>query len=353
MDATPGLVTSSNASYAQRLRLQVDRSVDATPPAIAPASAKCSHVGRFASLVQRRSGTLARLPGLRSRSSCRMTAHPPLVGTAGRRTAAQLLRHGRAPRHGHGALAQAQGQKAQKVCSDLPTRQPASMSQRPLTITQHLQALHDMVHLSDIEQADDKAADLFASLDRVWQTTHREKLTTQSFADNLKTFLLIRGGIAPSSPAAEPVTDLVKALTRLRLRLLVERGPGYGHTMKDGGQVQPNVQTTTTPEEAAPLADSGRRGVFVSTVATQTPLTTCTGWLAAIRAHSCHHDWKRSTLCCNLALYGTRGANESWNMSRRESYRTERWRLLVSFPGGRSPLLQTCLQMHLPRCKLR
>ena len=96
------------------------------------------------------------------------------------------------------------------MCSDLPTRQPASMSQRPLTITQHLQALHDMVHLSDIEQADDKAADLFASLDRVWQTTRREKLTTQSFADNLKTFLLIRGGIAPSSPAAEPVTDLVR-----------------------------------------------------------------------------------------------------------------------------------------------
>ena len=66
VDATPGLVTSSNASYAQRLHLQVDRSVDATPPAIAPASAKCSHVGRFASLVQRRSGTLARLPGLHS-----------------------------------------------------------------------------------------------------------------------------------------------------------------------------------------------------------------------------------------------------------------------------------------------
>ena len=31
-------------------------------------------------------------------------------------------------------------------------------------------------------------------------------------------------------------------------------------------------------------------------------------------------------------------------MSRRESYRTQRWRLLVSFSGGRSPLLQTCLQ---------
>ena len=90
MDATPGLVTSSNASYAQRLHLQVDRSVVAAPPAIAPASAHCSHVGRFASLVQRRSGTLVRLPGLHSRSSCRVAAHLPLVGTAGRRTAAQL-----------------------------------------------------------------------------------------------------------------------------------------------------------------------------------------------------------------------------------------------------------------------
>ena len=107
--------------------------------------------------------------------------------------------------------------------------------------------------------------------------------------------------------------------------------------------MQPNLQTTTTPEEAASLADSGRRGVIVSTVAAQTPLKTCAGWLAAIRTHSCHHDWKRSNLCSNLVLYDTRGANESWNMSRRESYRAQRWQLPVSFFGGRSPLLPTCL----------
>ena len=337
MDTTPSFATCPIASCALRLYLQVDGSVVATPPALAPASAHCNKASQLDCLVQRRLGKLNRTPGLHFRSSCCVKAHRSMDGTTGCGTAALRTTHGKAPRYKQGALVLAKGRKAQKGCSVLPARQPAIMAQRSLTITQHFQALRDMVNTSDTELTDDKAADLFASLDREWQTTRRAKLTTQSFADNLKTFILIRGGIAPSSPDAAPVTDLVQALTRLRIRLLVERGPSYGRTKEDAGQGQPDSQTPITSGEAPSLDESGRQGVFVSTMTVHTPLQTCTGRLAAIRAHSCHHDWSRCTLCSHPVSHGAQGASENWNMSRRGSDRARRWPTLVSLLFERRP----------------
>ena len=76
--------------------------------------------------------------------------------------------------------------------------------------------------------------------------------------------LLIRGRIAPSSPEAVPVIAHVKALTRMRLRLLEERGPGYGHDERKGRQVKADLQQTSTSAEATSSASSERRGATVS-----------------------------------------------------------------------------------------
>ena len=72
-------------------------------------------------------------------------------GITGCGTAALRATHGKAPRYKQGALVLAKGRKAQKGCSVLPARQPAIMAHRSLTITQHFQALHDMVNTSDTE----------------------------------------------------------------------------------------------------------------------------------------------------------------------------------------------------------
>ena len=208
------------------------------------------------------------------------------------------------------------------------------MTERQLTVTQHFQALHDMTTWSDMELKDDKAASLFDSLDRVWIITHREKLTSPLFAENLKTFLLIRGGIAPSSPEAVPVIAHVKALTRMRLRLLEERGPGYGRDKQNGRQVKSNLQQINTPAEATSSAGSERRGATVSAVDMQTTRRTRSGWLAEIRAHSRRHDEGRPNLSSSLVLSDTKSAVESRDMSHHQSHGAARLLYLVPLMRG-------------------
>ena len=252
VDTTPGPVTSTQSSCELQPRRQADRSVVATPSSAAPASANCGLVSKLVPLARYGSIRLARLPGLHAHPGCLSR-----VATAVRSTSAGLLGHGTAPGLKGRAPTLAQVQQAQKVLLIPPFPEP-------LTVTQHFQELNDLTTWSDTELKDDKAASLFDSLDRLWIVTHREKLTSPLFAENLKTFLLIRGGIAPSSPEAVPVIAHVKALTRMRLRLLEERGPGYGHDKRKGRQVKADLQQTSTSAEATSSASSERRGATVS-----------------------------------------------------------------------------------------
>ena len=224
--------------------------------------------------------------------------------------------------------------QAQNVPITLSILEPTSMTERPITVRQHFQALHDMATSSDKELTDDIAASLFASLDRVWISTHRERLTSHTFFDNLKIFLLIRGGIEPSSPAAVPVIAQVKALTRMRLRLLEERGSGDDRGKMHGGQVVSNLQQINTPAEATSSAGPERWGVSVSAVNMQTTRQTRSGWLAAIRANSRRHDEGRSNLCSCLVLSAATGAVESRDMSHQVSHRASRLQLLLSLISG-------------------
>ena len=149
-----------------------------------------------------------------------------------------------------------------------------------------------------------------------------------AFAENLKTFLLIRGGIAPSSPEAVPVVARVKALTKLRLRLLVERGSDYGRDPEKGGQVN-------TPAEATSSVPLERRGVKVSAALKQTPRQTRSGWLAANRNNSRSQDVSRTQLRGSPVLTDTRDAVESRDWSYWVSHRAARLQRLASlFTGG-------------------
>ena len=334
VDTTPGPVTNIQSSCEQRPQRQADRSVVATPSTAAPASANCRIVSRPVSLARCGSIRLARLLGLHAHHGCRGAPGLSRDATAARRTSAGLLGHGIAPGLEGRAPALAQVQQAQKVLLILPFPGPTSMTERQLTVTQHFQALHDMTTWSDMELKDDKAASLFDSLDRVWIITHREKLTSPLFAENLKTFLLIRGGIAPSSPEAVPVIAHVKALTRMRLRLLEERGPGYGRDKKNGRQVTSNLQQINTPAEATSSAGSERRGATVSAVNMQTTRRTRSGWLAEIRTHSRRHDEGRPNLSSSLVLSDTKSAVESRDMSHHQSHGAARLLYLVPLMRG-------------------
>ena len=274
--ATPGLTAHAQASHAQLIHLQADRFVVTTPSA-ALASTKCNNAARPVCRTQHGSNLVTLSPRPHSQCSDREKAGLSGYETAARMRTVARTGHDIASRAGCRALALTQVPQAQQEYSAFSIHTLASMTERPLTVTQHLQALHDMATSSGMEGMDDKAASLFASLDRVWFETHREKLTSPAFAENLKTFMLIRGGIAPSSPEAVPIVARAKAMTKLRLRLHVERGSDHGRDPEKGGQVDTSAQATSS----VPLE---RRGVIVSAALKQTHRQTRSGWMAASSA---------------------------------------------------------------------
>ena len=196
-------------------------------------------------------------------------------------------------------------------------------------MTQHLQALHDMATSSGMQGMDDKAANLFASLDRIWFEMHREKLTSPAFVENLKTFMLIRGGIAPSSPEAVPIVARAKAMTKLRLRLHMERGSNHGRDPEKGGQVDTSAQATSS----VPLE---RRGVIVSAALKQTHRQTRSGWMAASSDNTRSRDVSRTQLRGGPVLIDARGAGEGRDGSYWMSHRAAGLQRLASLLTGGS-----------------
>ena len=158
MDTTPGLETNIQALTAQRLQLPAERFVAATPSAAAPASANCCLACGLVSLVRCRSTRLAGPLGLRSHDGCSGTAGISRDETAARK----LLGHGKASGLECSEPEPVQVPQAQNVRITLSILEPTSMTERPITVRQHFQALRDMATSSDKELTDDKAASLFA-----------------------------------------------------------------------------------------------------------------------------------------------------------------------------------------------
>ena len=115
----------------------------------------------------------------------------------------------------HRSIPFVQGKEAQTECPVSSVQQADDMSGGALSATQHLQALHDLAATPNKKPNDDEAATIFAGLDQAWITAHRGQLTAPTFELHFRTFLLIRKGIAPSSPDAEVVTELVRTVARL------------------------------------------------------------------------------------------------------------------------------------------
>ena len=208
VDASPGLIAHAQASHAQLIHLQADRFVVTTPSA-ALASTQCNNAARPVVRTQHGSNLVTLSP--RPHSQC---SHREKAGLSGYETAARMRTvartgHDIASRVGCRALALTQVPQAQQEYSAFSIHTLASMTERPLTVTQHLQALHDMATSSGMEGMDDKAASLFASLDRVWIETHREKADLSSIrrkpqdlhADSRGHSALLTRGSAHCSPS--------------------------------------------------------------------------------------------------------------------------------------------------------
>ena len=241
--ATPAWSDASFVSKACGLRLQVVRFVVTTPRPTATALAKSAKVGR----------SPVSLPCV---DYCRVVSGS-LTQLAGRNSAVALLKHW----YTHGGMRRpldfVQGREAQTECPEPSAQQTDNMSGGALSVTQHLQALRDMAAAPGSKPTDDEAAVLFASLDQAWINTHRGKLTAPTFEMHFKTFLLIRRGIAPSSPDARVITELVQTVGRLRIRLLVERGCDFGVARADGEQQCPGLRMAPNMEEALSLPAGG------------------------------------------------------------------------------------------------
>ena len=114
----------------------------------------------------------------------------------------------------------------------LPATQDMSGSTEP--VTAYLQRINDMVCTAGPLPVAGEWAPTFWGLDQAWLKAHKENLTTQTFLSTLSTFMMVKGQVRPSSTEAQYVRDIARNVARVRLGLMLDKGPHYG-LGKDGG----------------------------------------------------------------------------------------------------------------------
>ena len=105
----------------------------------------------------------------------------------------------------------------------------------------------------------DEWAPTFWGLDHAWLKAHKEALTTQTFLSTLSTFMMVKGQIPPSSTEANYVRDIARSVAKVRLGLMLDKGPHYGLDKEGETQASTAGDSAQQPESAAdPLPPAER-----------------------------------------------------------------------------------------------
>ena len=122
-------------------------------------------------------------------------------------------------------------------------------------VTAYLQQINALVCAAGPLPVADEWAPIFWGLDQAWSRAHQQALTTQTFLSTLSTFMMVKGQIQPSSMEANYVRDIARSVAKVRLGMLLDKGPNYGLE-----------QASKTQEQA-----EGARSAATSTEGTHAP----------------------------------------------------------------------------------
>ena len=135
------------------------------------------------------------------------------------------------------------------VTSPLPATRGMSGSTEP--VTAYLQRINDAVCAAGPLPVAGEWAPIFWGLDQAWLTAHKEALTTQTFLSTLSTFMMVKGQVRPSSTEAQYVRDIARNVAKVRLGLMLDKGPRYGLGKDGGTQASTAAGGTQAPESTA------------------------------------------------------------------------------------------------------
>ena len=130
------------------------------------------------------------------------------------------------------------------------------MSSSPKPVTAYLQQINELVCAAGPLPVADEWAPIFRGLDQAWNMAHQQALTTQSFLSTLSTFMMVKGQIPPSSREADHVRDIAHSVAKVRLGMMLDKGPSYGLGQEDRTQAQTEgtrCTATSTTVANAPL----------------------------------------------------------------------------------------------------
>ena len=147
--ATPAHLTRYAPCSVCSSCLQVDWFVVTTPPEIAPASVP-SH--KACGLALPELGTLARIMSLHCCANCSLTSSVSALLIGGWWPDNHKVEPRRAPRLLSRKLVRTQENQAPQDCPSVTYTRPTRMTGRPTTVTQHLQALLDIVARPELAQ---------------------------------------------------------------------------------------------------------------------------------------------------------------------------------------------------------
>ena len=143
------------------------------------------------------------------------------------------------------------------VSSPLPATQGMSGSTEP--VTAYLQRINDTVCEAGPIPVAGEWAPIFWGLDQAWLKAHKEALTTQTFLSTLSTFMMVKGQVRPSSTEAQYVRDIARNVAKVRLGLMLDKGPHYGLGKDGGTQASTEAGGAQEPESTAdPLPPAER-----------------------------------------------------------------------------------------------
>ena len=255
--ATPCLTTTVSASLVQG-RQSADRLVDSTPQSFARSSASDAnwHTHRAREGVSKTVNntgtgpTTLEPPNIACSSAS--TTHVPCRNASG-----HLWLTSNSAKGSDSAATAQNSHEHSSVTSPLPATQDMSGSTEP--VTAYLQRINDMVCAAGPLPVADEWAPTFWGLDQAWLKAHKEALTTQTFLSTLSTFMMVKGQVRPSSTEAQYVRDIARNVAKVRLGLMLDKGPHYGLGKDGETQASTAGGSAQQPESTAdPLPPAGR-----------------------------------------------------------------------------------------------
>ena len=235
--ATPCLQTTVSALLVQGRKL-ADRLVASTPQSFARSSASDAnwHTHRARTGVSKTVDNTGKGP---------TTFEPPNIACSSasttqvsRRNASGHLWIASYSAKGSDSAVTAQNSQVHNsVSSQLPATQGMSGSTEP--VTAYLQRINDTVCEAGPLPVAGEWAPIFWGLDQAWLKAHKEALTTQTFLSTLSTFMMVKGQVRPSSTEAQYVRDIARNVAKVRLGLMLDKGPRYARMA--GRRPQPRL----------------------------------------------------------------------------------------------------------------